>query len=298
MSKEESSRNTLQKEVDSARLRTKMTSSNAILHLQGNLDGQTVQLIEKAKFWAETELEPVVAYNWERATFPPNIFESFRNDCPELLGYTLPKEYGGCGYNLLTACHISRTLASVDASFTTALLVQYGLCAESIYLCGNEEQKHRLLPVLAKLEKIGCFCLTEPQSGSDASDLSTTARKVDGGYKISGLKRWIGNATTAEVFVVWAKNVSMKGNPVMGFIVQRSQQHSPTAVQTKKIEGKISLRIVQNADVEFCDAFCHDANVMDGHGKNIFFVFQKCLFPPCLLFEFYHGSTLFFKQVF
>jgi len=104
---------------------------------------------------------------------------------------------------MMTVSHISRALASIDASFTTTLLVQYGLCAESILLCGNEDQKSRLVPSLARLESMGCFCLTEPQSGSDASDLRTTATKVDGGYLITGSKRWIGNGMTAEVFVVW-----------------------------------------------------------------------------------------------
>jgi alkylation response protein AidB-like acyl-CoA dehydrogenase len=90
---------------------------------------------------------------------------------------------------------------------------------------------------------------------------------VAGGYKISGSKRWIGNALTSEIFVVWARNTSMKGSPVMGFIVQRSQQTDPHAIQTTKIDGKISLRIVQNANIEFRDALCPDVNVMNDYGE-------------------------------
>lgn len=242
-----------------------MTSK--VLNLEADLPRETVRLIESARSWGESELEPLIAKHWEEGTFPPGILASFQRSCPHLLGYTIPKKYGGAGYDLLTACHISRTLASIDASFTTALLVQYGLCCESILLCGKEEQKRRILPSLAKLEKTGCFCLTEPQSGSDASDLRTTATKVNNGYRISGSKRWIGNALTSEVFVVWARNSSLKGSPVMGFIVQRSQQTSPLAIQTTKIEGKISMRMVQNANIEFCDAFCPDANVMIDFGE-------------------------------
>ena len=167
----------------------------------------------------------------------------------------------------MTACHISRTLASIDASFVTALLAQYGLCCESILLCGNEEQKVRLPPSLARLKTTGCFCLTEPQSGSDASDLRTVATKVPGGYQISGSKRWIGNGLTSEVFIVWAKNANLPGAPVMGFIVQRSQQSDPRAIKTTKIEGKISLRMVQNANVGFRNAYCPDANAMSDCGK-------------------------------
>lgn len=174
-----------------------------LLNLERNLDLETKALVEQARSWGSQNLEPLIPKYWDTANFPPNIISSFRENCPNLLGYTLPKKYGGQGYSLLTSSHISRSLASIDASFTTTLLVQYGLCAESILLCGTEEQKYRLIPSLASLENMGCFCLTEPQSGSDASDLRTTATKVNGGYSISGSKRWIGNALTSEVFVVW-----------------------------------------------------------------------------------------------
>jgi alkylation response protein AidB-like acyl-CoA dehydrogenase len=242
-----------------------MTSK--VLNLEGNLPCHTVKLIQTAKSWGQRELEPLVAKNWEQGILPPGILKNFQQQCPDLLGYPLPKEYGGKGYDLMSVCHISRTLASIDASFTTALLVQYGLCCESILLCGNEQQKTRFLPSLSTLDKIGCFCLTEPQSGSDASDLRTTAVEVPGGYRISGSKRWIGNATSSEIFIVWARNASISGNPIMGFIVQRSQQTAPSCIQTTKIEGKISMRMVQNANVEFVDAFCPLENAMLDHGK-------------------------------
>lgn len=174
-----------------------------ILDLERDLNPETLALVEHARSWGIQHLEPLIAKHWDTATFPPNVLSSFRENCPNLLGYTLPKRYGGQGYSLLKSSHISRSLASVDASVTTTLLVQYGLCAESILLCGNEDQRQRFIPSLARLEKMGCFCLTEPQSGSDASDLHTAATKVKGGYSISGGKRWIGNALTSEIFVVW-----------------------------------------------------------------------------------------------
>ncbi len=248
-------------------LNLEFTMTSKVLNLEGNLPRHTVKLIQTAKSWGQRELEPLVAKNWEQGTLPPGILENFQQQCPDLLGYPLPEKYGGKGYDLMSVCHISRTLASIDASFTTALLVQYGLCCESILLCGYEQQKMRFLPSLSTLNKIGCFCLTEPQSGSDASDLRTTAVKVPGGYRISGSKRWIGNATSSEIFLVWARNTSISGNPIMGFIVQRSQQKDPLSIQTTKIEGKISMRMVQNANVEFVDAFCPVEDAMLDHGK-------------------------------
>jgi alkylation response protein AidB-like acyl-CoA dehydrogenase len=120
--------------------------------------------------------------------------------------------------------------------------------------------------------------LTEPQSGSDASDLRTQATRVERinpltkkrevGYTITGSKRWIGNGSSSEVYVVWARNMALSGNPVMGFIVQKSHQQHERAIRTSKIEGKVSMRMLQNANVEFDDAWCPDANVMYDHGKS------------------------------
>jgi acyl-CoA oxidase len=164
-------------------------------------------------------------------------------------------------------------LASIDGSFTTTILVQYGLAAESIMLCGNEDQKQRFLPDLASWDRIGCFCLTEPQSGSDASDLDTVAvPDGNGGFRITGQKRWIGNGQSADVLIVWARNVALPGRPVMGFILERKHQTSSDAIRSSKIEGKISMRMLQNSNLEFNDCYCPPENVMDGYvgfGKSV-----------------------------
>lgn len=245
-----------------------------ILNLQANIPKETRKLLVDIQSWGVQHVEPYIARHWEDGTFPSHLLPSFQSHFPQLLGYTLPLEYGGKGYDLLTSCQISMTLAGVDASFTTTLLVQYGLAAESILLCGTEAQKQRLLPSLANLSKIGCFCLTEPQSGSDASDLRTVAVPIEDdrgkGFHITGSKRWIGNGESADVFVVWARHIGLPGHPVMGFIVERKhqQQQSPyntNAIQTTNIQGKISMRMLQNANVEFQDAYCPAENVMDGH---------------------------------
>lgn len=243
-----------------------------VLDLHGDKQTQTKILIDKVKFWADKYVQPHIAKHWEAASFPPTILQSFRQKCPELLGLSIPKKYGGAGLDLLTSYILVATLASVDSSVATTIMVQYGLCAESILLCGTEQQRRFFLPNLSQLTWMGCFCLTEPQSGSDASDLKTIAVKITkkdpnsgkekNGYVITGSKRWIGNALTSEVFVVWARNTSLPKNPVMGFIVQRSQQQYSNSIITKKIEGKISMRILQNADVEFHEAWCPDENVM------------------------------------
>ena len=244
----------------------------SLLHLQGNLSPETLRLLDEIKAWGKQELEPYIAEHWEKATFPPHVWDSFRQHFPHLLGYALPQQYGGQGLDLPTACQVSMTLASIDASFATTLLVQYGLCAESILLCGTEEQKQRLLPPLAKLRTRGCFCLTEPQSGSDASDLTTVAVPTKGGFLVTGSKRWIGNAEGADVYVVWARNMALPNHPVMGFLVETRHQAllqqrggEQPQIETTKIKGKVSLRMLQNANVEFRKAFCPHKNVMEDY---------------------------------
>lgn len=242
--------------------------TSRIIDLEENLPNSSISLVRSARCWAERKLEPVVTRHWEEGTFPSDTFLSFRENCPHLLGFNLPKEYNGGEheYDLMEQCHIYRTFASVDASFATALLLQYGSC-KSILLCGTEEQKRRFLPPLAQLHDTACFCLTEPQSGSDASNLRTIAIKVPGGYHITGSKRWIGNAISSEVFIVWARNTSLPGSPVMGFIVQRSHQKCSTTIETTKIQGVFSLRMVPCANVEFRNAFCPDFNAMSGFSE-------------------------------
>ena len=141
-------------------------------------------------------------------------------------------------------------LARWDASVATYFVVAnclgkafFMLNIEGISVierCGGEEQKKRILPDCIQMKKSICFGLTEPNNGSDATGLKTTAKKVEGGYLINGQKRWIGNATFADYIVVWAKNVD-EGNKIQGFVVEKGSK----GLNTNKIEGKFSIRMVQ-----------------------------------------------------
>ena len=108
------------------------------------------------------------------------------------------------------------------------------------------------------MDAIMCFGLTEPEYGSDASSLKTTAKKVEGGYLITGKKRWIGNATFAEYINVWARNPS-DGDKIQCFVVKKGSK----GLKTTKIENKYSLRMVQNADIEMTDVFVPDENKLE-----------------------------------
>jgi alkylation response protein AidB-like acyl-CoA dehydrogenase len=106
--------------------------------------------------------------------------------------------------------------------------------------CSSDAQKPRFLPDLIALRKVSCFCLTEADNGSDATDMKTTARKVDGGYLVKGSKRWPGNSVDADYYIVWAKNVS-DGNKIQGFIVEKDMK----GLSAKVIPNKAALRMVK-----------------------------------------------------
>ena len=126
-----------------------------------------------------------------------------------------------------------------DVSLATFMIVQNSLGLSVVERCGGEEMKKRILPDTIAFRKLICFGLTEPTHGSDATSLLTTARKTEGGFLITGKKRWIGNATFADYIIVWARNVD-EGNKIQGFIVEKGSK----GLKASKIENKYSIRMV------------------------------------------------------
>ena len=122
-----------------------------------------------------------------------------------LLGATLPAKYGCSEVNYVSYGLIAREVERVDSGYRSAMSVQSSLVMHPIYAYGTEEQRMKYLPKLASGEWVGCFGLTEPNSGSDPASMTTHAKKVEGGYRITGNKMWITNSPIADVFVVWAK---------------------------------------------------------------------------------------------
>ena len=128
-----------------------------------------------------------------------------------LLGPTIPEQYGGPGLNYVAYGLIAREVERVDSGYRSMMSVQSSLVMVPIFEFGTEAQRQKYLPKLATGEWIGCFGLTEPDHGSDPGSMATRAQKVAGGYKLSGAKMWISNSPMADVFVVWAKEVSESG---------------------------------------------------------------------------------------
>ncbi|KAI5663421.1 hypothetical protein M9H77_22744 [Catharanthus roseus] len=203
----------------------------------------------------EKEIAPIMAQYWEKAEFPFEVVPKL--GALHVAGGTI-KGYGCPGLSITGSAIATAEIARVDASCSTFILVHSSLAMLTIALCGSEEQKQKLLPSLAKLNTIACWGLTEPDYGSDASSLQTTARKVGGGWILEGQKRWIGNSTFADVLVIFARNTT--NNQINGFIVKKDAP----GLQATKIENKIGLRIVQNGDILLKKVFVPDEERLPG----------------------------------
>lgn len=215
-----------------------------LLGFEGDLTEQERQALRDLRAYLESEVRPHVNALWERAEFPAQIIKPLA----ELGVYALGGEGAPSASSAVFRGFVTLELARVDSSLATFKGVHTGLASGSIALCGSAEQKAEWLPRMASGDVIGAFALTEPESGSDvARGLRTTARKDGDHWVLDGEKRWIGNATWCDVVVVWARDEA--DDQVKGFLVPTSTP----GYRADKIEGKYSLRIVQNAHITLTD---------------------------------------------
>jgi len=171
-----------------------------------------------------------------------------------LLGATLPEKYGCAGVNYVSYGLVAREVERVDSGYRSAMSVQSSLVMHPIHAYGNEAQRMKYLPKLATGEWIGCFGLTEPDAGSDPASMRTTAKKVDGGYVLSGAKMWITNSPVADVFVVWAKLDGV----IRGFILEKGWK----GLSAPKIEGKFSLRASITGEIVMDEVFVPEEQLL------------------------------------
>ncbi|PWW45887.1 acyl-CoA dehydrogenase [Melaminivora alkalimesophila] len=211
--------------------------------------------------------DAAAAYCQERLM--PRVLDMFRHEKTDtsifremgelgLLGPTIPTEYGGAGLNYVSYGLVAREIERVDSGFRSMASVQSSLVMVPINEFGTEAQKQKYLPKLASGEFIGCFGLTEPDHGSDPGSMASRARKVDGGYRLSGAKMWITNSPVADVFVVWAKEVSEGGNvgPIRGFILDKGMK----GLSAPTIHGKVGLRASITGEIVMDEVFVPEEN--------------------------------------
>ncbi|WP_288639600.1 acyl-CoA dehydrogenase [uncultured Comamonas sp.] len=209
------------------------------------------------------------AYEYCQGKLMPRVQDMFRHEKTDasifremgelgLLGPTIPTEYGGAGLNYVSYGLVAREIERVDSGYRSMASVQSSLVMVPINEFGTEEQKQKYLPKLATGEYIGCFGLTEPDHGSDPGSMATRAYKVDGGYKLKGSKMWITNSPIADVFVVWAKEVSEGGNvgQIRGFILEKGWK----GLSAPAIHGKVGLRASITGEIVMDDVFVPEEN--------------------------------------
>jgi glutaryl-CoA dehydrogenase len=203
--------------------------------MEDQLTAEERMLRDAARAYAQDKLQPRVLAAYRDETSDAAIFREMGE--MGLLGVTIPEEYGGLGASYVAYGLIAREIERVDSGYRSMLSVQSSLVMYPIYAYGSEEQRRKYLPKLATGEWIGCFGLTEPEAGSDPAGMTTTARKIDGGYVLNGAKMWISNAPFADVFVVWAKS-DAHGGKIRGFILEKGM----AGLSAPKVDGKLSLR--------------------------------------------------------
>jgi glutaryl-CoA dehydrogenase len=199
----------------------------------------------------------------------PRVQQQFRNETTDLsifremgelglLGPTIPEAYGGPGLNYVSYGLIAREVERVDSGYRSMASVQSSLVMVPIHEFGTEAQKQKYLPRLATGEWIGCFGLTEPDHGSDPGSMATRAYRVAGGYTLKGSKMWITNSPIADVFVVWAKEVSESGTvgPIRGFVLEKGMK----GLSAPAIHGKVGLRASITGEIVMDGVFVPEEN--------------------------------------
>ncbi|HYG29914.1 MAG TPA: acyl-CoA dehydrogenase [Allosphingosinicella sp.] len=210
---------------------------------------------DTAEGYAQERLQPRVTKAFLDEDFDRAIMSEM--GALGLLGATIPTRYGGAGLNYVSYGLVARAVERVDSGYRSAMSVQSSLVMHPIHAYGNEEQRTKYLPALARGELIGCFGLTEPDAGSDPGSMRSRAVKVDGGYRLSGAKMWITNSPIADIFVVWAKS-DAHGGRIRGFILERGMK----GLSAPKIGEKLSLRASITGEIVMDEVEVPEANLL------------------------------------
>ena len=206
---------------------------------------------DAARAYCQDKLLPRVQQAFRHEQTDPGIFREM--GALGLLGPTIPEAYGGSGLNYVSYGLIAREVERVDSGYRSMMSVQSSLVMVPIHAFGDEAMRRKYLPGLATGELIGCFGLTEPDHGSDPGSMATRARKVDGGYLLSGSKMWISNSPIADVFVVWAKD---DDGQIRGFVLEKGWK----GLTAPAIHGKVGLRASITGEVVMDQVFCPQDN--------------------------------------
>ena len=218
--------------------------------MEEQLNEEERMVRDTAKQYAQEKLLPRVRAAYRNEETDPEIFREM--GALGLLGPMI-EGYGCAGMSYVCYGLIAREIESVDSGYRSMMSVQSSLVMHPINNFGTKEQKERYLPKLASGEFIGCFGLTEPDHGSDPGGMNTRARKVEGGYSLSGAKSWISNSPISDVFIIWAKD---EAGAIRGFILDKGMD----GLSAPKIEGKLALRASITGEIVMDEVFVPEEN--------------------------------------
>jgi len=224
------------------------------LFLDDELTEEERLIRDSVRQFVEGEVIPIMAQAYEEATFPAHLVPKLAG--LGLLGITLPQSYGGSELSYVSYGLVCQELERGDSSLRSFVSVQSSLCMFPIFIFGTELQKQQFLPKMSRGEYIGCFGLTEPDSGSDPASMKTHARKVEDGWLLNGSKMWITNATIAHLAIVWANTQ----DGIRGFIVEKDFK----GFETREIKKKMSLRASNTGELILRDCFVPDSHYLPG----------------------------------
>ena len=218
-------------------------SSPDFYDLEELLEPEEIEIRDRVRAFCEKEVTPQINEYWERAEFPFELVPKLAE--VGIAGGTI-EGYGCPGMSNVSAGLVAAELARADGSVGTFNGVHSFLAMQSIAMLGDEEQRERFLPPMARLEKIGAFGLTEPAHGSDAVGLETSVRRDGDSYVLNGQKKWIGNGSIADHVIIWARG---EDGAVGGYVVDKGTPGYEARVMT----GKTALRAVWQAEITLTD---------------------------------------------
>ncbi|KAA0997868.1 acyl-CoA dehydrogenase [Paraburkholderia panacisoli] len=221
------------------------------LLLNEQLDAEERMVRDSARAYCQEQLAPRVLQAFRNEQTDPGIFREM--GALGLLGSTIPAAYGGADMNYVCYGLVAREVEAVDSGYRSMMSVQSSLVMVPINEFGNESTKQKYLPGLASGELIGCSGLTEPNHGSDPGSMISRAKRVAGGYSLTGAKMWITNSPIADVFVVWAKDDE---GAIRGFVLEKGWK----GLSAPAIHGKVGLRASITGEIVMDEVFCPEEN--------------------------------------
>lgn len=224
------------------------------LKLDSLLSGEEKQIRDSVRAFVAERVTPIISECFEAGRFPMDLIPDMAR--LGLFGSTLPEQYGGADVSSVAYGLTCQELEAGDSGIRSFVSVQSSLCMYPIFQFGSEEQRTKYLPSMARGEILGCFGLTEPNSGSDPGSMSTRAVRTKGGWRLNGSKTWITNGSVADIAIVWAK--TDENDRIRGFIVEKGTR----GFTASDLHHKLSLRASVTSQLFFEDCVVPEANVL------------------------------------